>query len=291
MEVSRRGHSFRIETSIKKIYGSVNNCLNYFGLERDRKVVTIEGLVSEVLSYKEKGIDISYSNMIKINPQLVSNASNKYKSWNKFLESNNITYSPKRQSFKKETVKARLDAIYKEYGELSYPLIKKVDSSLLFYAHQKYGNIEDFYIEMGYDPKDWMDYDTQVGKGRKFELIFKDILTALSIEHIHNKQFIKGIRPDFQLKDNVWVDCKLSSWTSSTKSTVTRYTPYCDKLIIVYLRGKKRKLYEYADYNVEFRKIDEYYPLLEKINRQDLISEIVNILNTSESVTTERLIP
>ncbi|MNF84151.1 hypothetical protein D3C84_665000 [compost metagenome] len=229
--------------------------------------------------------------MIQVDSALVSSINNRFKSWNKFLTDNDIDFNPKRQEYSKESIKERLIKVLEEYGEINYNVLKENDSSILFYANYNYNSLEDFFVDMGFNPKDWMDFDTQKYKGKLFELKFKEVLEALNVTFIHNKHFNKKIRPDFQLENDVWIDCKLSSWTQSTKTTVSKYTEYCEKLIIVYLRGNKRKLYEYEDYNVEFRKVDYYFPLLEKINRQDLISEIVNILNTSESVTTERLIP
>lgn len=279
----------RLELSIKKTYGSVKEGLKHFGLERDYKAKTKRDILNEILKYQELGIDLCYSNMIQVDSALVSNVGNKYKSWNKFLMDNAIQFESKRKPYTKDSIKERLDAVLTEYGEINYSVLKKVDSSILTYAHTNYDSLQDFYVDMGYKPEDWLDFDSQKYKGRLFELRFKDVLEALDIPFIHNKYYNKKIRPDFQLNDGIWIDCKLSSWTQTIKDTVIKYSDHCEKLIIVYLRGNKRKIYEYKEYNVEFRKIDYYFPLLREIGRQDLISEIINILNTSESVTTERL--
>lgn len=270
----------RLEQSLKKVYGSVNDGLTYFGLERDTKIVTKESLLKKIYEYQENGIDLCYSNMITQDSVLVNNSISKFKSgWNKLLTDLEIDFIPKRIPYSKESISERLHSISKEYGVLNYGLISEIDSSILYCADTNYDRLEDFYIDMGYNPKECMDFDTQKSRGRRFELVFREILRALNINHTHNKYLNNGsIRPDFQLEGNIWIDTKLSSWTESTKKTVKKYNPYCDKLIIVYLRGNKRKLYEYSQYNVEFRKIDYYYPLLENINRQDLIFKCQDVL-------------
>ena len=283
----------RLEQSIKKLYGSVQNGLDYFGLTRDSRRVTKDGIVEKIKLYSSQGIDMIYSNMVNVDSALVSNATKKFKKgWHELLLELNIPFDAKRKAYSKESIQSRLNSLYEEFGEMNYSLIKKHDSSILFYAHSNYKSIENFYLDMGFDPIECMDYDTQKIKGRQFELVFLEMLEAFNIEFKHNRHYNSDIRPDFQLDENIWIDCKLSSWTQTIKQTIEKYTPHCEKLIIVYLRGNKRKLYEYENYNVEFRKIDYYYPSLIKINRQDLINKFNNILNnTSESVTTERLMP
>lgn len=143
---------------------------------------------------------------------------------------------------------------------------------------------------MGINPSDCMDESKQTIKGFMFEKVFKEVLELLGLEFKYNKYFDKTIRLDFQLNNDVWIDCKLISWTKTIEETIEKYTPNCNKLIIVFLRGNKKHLKQYENEKVEFRKIDCYYPFLNQINRQDLIEEFNSILNNEflESVTTKR---
>lgn len=269
----------RLEISIKKLYGSVENCLKHFGLERDIKRVTKDQIIKKIKEYSEQGVDLCYSNMMVVDPTLVYDAQRKFKkSWHKVLDDLKVPYTAKRLNYSRENIKQRLYAILEEFDEINYNLIKQNDSSILNYAYANYDSLEDFYADMGLNPIECMDFDTQKYKGKMFELTFKEVLDALGIPYQYNKYYNEEIRPDFQLDDGIWIDCKLSSWTQTIKHTVKKYTPYCNKLIIVYLRGNKRKLYEFKDYNVEFRKVSYYYPYLKEINRQDLIDKLESII-------------
>lgn len=286
----------RLERSIKKRYGSVEKCFEILNLKRDRKRVTEESIKEEIINHIKNGHDLHYSNMIKIDSALVSNGTKKYNmGWHELLDLFSFEYQAIRKPFSYESIKDRLDDINNKFGTVNYSVLKEHDSSILFYAHQNYGSIMEFMEDMGYDYNEYSDTSINIRNGFHFEHAFKEILDALKIKNIHNKKFDDGVRPDFQLENNIWIDCKLSSWTFSTEDTVKRYLEYCDEIIIVYLRGVPYSFKGYEKYNVKFYNVSHFYPMLEKINRQDLIYKCQGILSETselqESVTTERSIP
>lgn len=284
----------RLEQSIKKIYGSVQQGLEHFGLTRDTVRHSEKSIIRDIYSLSEEIEDMSYTNALSKNKTLVYNATNILKKgWHNILIDLNIDFESKYKQLDRENVAIRLRKIYDSEGEINYPLIQKYDSSILYYAYENYENIVEFYLDMGIDPNDCMDFSKQTVKGFAFEQVFKKLLDLMQVEYVFNSPFQEGLRPDFRLNRGTWIDCKLSAWTSSIEDTVERYTPHCDKLIIVFLRGEYRHLPETNNSKVVFRKIDYYYPFLHQINRQDLIEEFENIINNdkfTESVTTERLI-
>lgn len=285
---------YRLETSMKKIYGSVREGLKIFNLKSDRIRHSKKSLEKKIREYSNQGLDMFYTSMMNIDSTLIYNSTNVYKmGWHSILDLLGVEYEAKRRPYCKESIQERLRVVEKRAGIANYKTIQMHDASILHYAYENYGNMKDFYIDMGMNPNDLMDFSKQTLKGFEFEKTFKKLLDLLQIEYISNKVYKdKKIRPDFRLNNNVWIDCKLSAWTFSIGDTIENYTPYCEKLIIVFLRGEYKHLPEIDNAKVEFRKIDYYYPFLREINRHDLIEDFENIQNNDflESVTTERLI-
>lgn len=99
-----------------------------------------------------------------------------------------------------------------------------------------YGSVENCFEKLSFK-RDIYSNDILIMMGRKFEELFKDILKDLEIEFEYQKLLPNGCIPDFTLCNNdIIIDTKLSSWTTSISDDVSNYTDYCNKLIIVYLR-------------------------------------------------------
>ncbi|WP_368900868.1 hypothetical protein [Oceanobacillus oncorhynchi] len=280
-------NDLRLEISIKKLYGSVKNCLEFYGLERDTARVTKEGLIKDIRQLSDKGLNLTYTFMEKNHSKLMSNATNKFNmGWYDLLDNLEINYTAKRKKFTKETIKKRLDNIYKEVGNIRYHTIKDADSSILYFAYQYYESLIDFYTDMGYDHNDFLDLSLQTNKGFAFERIYKEVLDLLGLKYKFNKYVDNcdsNVRPDFQMEDGIWIDCKLSAWTKTIEDTILKYSPYCKQLKIVFLRGHESDLAEIKEiYNdVEFISFDNYKPFLIKLGRQDIIEKSEIIIRNS----------
>lgn len=188
--------------------------------------------------------------------------------------------------YQKDTVVIKKDDLiskikhYSDEGiDLCYTNMMDVDCTLVHNSTNKFGigwNALLDKLGIEFTP---MDRIKSVEQGLMFEKEFKNLLDIMNIKYIYNKNIDASSRPDFQLENNILLDCKLSAWTNSIPYTIDKYIDKCDKLIIVFLRGEYRHL-EYIDNTkVEYRKIEYYYPYLESINRHDVIDNFNNILN------------
>ena len=263
-------------------------------MERDRVRHSKKSIEKDIKELSKNTQDMSYTNIISLNPKLVHNATNIYKkSWYDVLDYLEIPYEAKRKKFTRSSIENRLKSVKDKAEIINYKTIQKYDGSILCYVYDNYESIVDFYVDFGIDVNESMDFSKQTIKGFTFEKTFKKMLDILEIRNKFNRYAVNNtIRPDFQLEKGLWIDCKLSAWTSTIEETIEKYTPHCEKLIIVFLRGEYKHLPEVNHPKVEFRKVDYYYPFLESIDRQDIIEEFHHIITNdkfSESVTTERL--
>lgn len=113
----------------------------------------------------------------------------------------------------------------------------------------------------GYDPYEHTQGNTiYTDAGLKFEYVLGDILNELNVDY--EKYAHEHWNPDFVLKDNVWVDAKLSYWTEYNEM-LTKYLPHCNELIVVYMRGPV--LDETVEGGLPHRKMS-VYKLLDKLD-------------------------
>lgn len=183
---------------------------------------------------------------------------------------------------KKDDIVTSIKNYEKSGIDLCYTNMLNVDCKLVHNATNKFGigwNALLEKLEINFKP---MDKRLSIEQGLKFEYTFKKMLDALNIKYIHNKHIDESSRPDFQLENNILLDCKLSSWTSSIPYTVNKYKDKCEKLIIVFLRGEHKHIEVELNDKLEFRKIDYYYEKLININRQDIIDEFKKILKNEK---------
>jgi hypothetical protein len=92
--------------------------------------------------------------------------------------------------------------------------------------------------ENGYDTRKMLLF-TLSNLGRDFEKITDQLMSELNV--LYEKYEHDVLNPDYVLKNNIWVDSKLSEWSIKNCNTVQRYVPYCKLLTIVFLRGCKQK--------------------------------------------------
>lgn len=285
----------KLERSIKKVYGSVENCLKALNLERDYRFVDKDYIESTIWEYYNKGVDLSYSNMMQHDPKLIYNVGNHYDvGYHDLLKNMGISFNEKRIPYTHDSIKQRLEYIYKTHNTLRYAVVKENDPSILYYAHNKYGSYEKLLIDMGYDVSEFIDYDTLKSKGFQFESLVRDILIALGYKISYNK-VIGNYRPDFITDDNVIIDAKLSAWTQSIDDTISKYTNTSSHIKIIYLRGDKLNKWSNDEYkDIEFIKVHSLFNELSAINRHDLIDRVLQLESSlkndsnQESATTTR---
>lgn len=109
--------------------------------------------------------------------------------------------------------------------------------------------------------------------GLEFQKILGNIFKILDINFLENKE-VNGLKPDFRLDNEIWIDAKLSQWTSSIDNTIKKYKDYCNELIIIYFRGYSDEI-DRED-NVKVISIYKYLNDL-GINEESIIYEWLNI--------------
>lgn len=272
----------RLENHLKRNHGSVKLALEYYNLEKDTRLVPYDSLVNSILKLEKDGFDLSYSNMILTNSKIVYTMTSKLKkSWYECLDEIGVKYESKYiLEYTRDIIISKLEKIKKEHREINYSLIKKYDPALSTYIDTRYDSILDFYVDFNMKPEEHMDFELQRLKGYLFERYFKELLEDLNIEFEYNKHICNNkLRPDFILENNIFLDCKLSSWTSTIDSTIEKYLPHCSKLIIVVLRGNINHLQkEYT--NIEFKTVYYYLDKLENNKRQYYLEKFNSILNS-----------
>lgn len=242
----------RLEISMKKTYGSVNNGLKALGYERSRKKATKETINERIVELQNKGVSLSYKSISSIEPSLIASVSRVYGlSWNKFLSENNLQSHKIRRDYNEIEIKNRLQTIVNKHGNLKQETVRRFDSSLCYYASSVCGGYEKMIEKFGLQDY-WEPHNAiNIKRGKLFELLVKEYLEEIGIDFRYNQVIgnhkEKGcIRPDFNLGDEV-VDCKLSTWTPSIEETINKYTPHFSRIVIVYLRGKKSITEKYRE--------------------------------------------
>lgn len=268
---------------LKNNFSSIDEGLSHYGYVNQYKVnhKNIRDRLEEHLS---KDGDMSFRYMSENDLKLVNDIRNRFSSYYEGLDYYQTPYKRAYNVISEENIVKRIKTVIENNGTVNYTILKKEDPSVLHYSYKVFDSFDNMLKELGFDEYITEHPSTLIRKGREFESIFKEILETLDVEHLYNKT-INDVRPDFRLTNNVWIDTKLSTWTPSIQETIDKYSPECDKLLIVYLRGET-DIINY--YNIpKNTKIVSVYSLTKSlpedkrnkiINRLQSIEE--NILNT-----------
>jgi hypothetical protein len=139
-----------------------------------------------------------------------------------------------------ENTKRQLMRWIREGKPVNYTAIAHRHKGLIVAARKYYGNYEGLFSACGLD-YDVYRTDTTLASfyGRALEDVFENILSDLEIKYVRQPE-ISDCHPDF-VSGRTWYDAKLSEWTINFAdcTTVKKYEPHCDSLIIVFLRGNK----------------------------------------------------
>ncbi|MBR8661134.1 hypothetical protein [Brevibacillus sp. NL20B1] len=146
-------------------------------------------------------------------------------------------------------------------------------------AARCFGSYENALRAIGEDIRDHvceLKYDSFMGK--KFERVVARMFADLGRGYLYQKRLANGtIMPDFYDEaTNTFIEIKLSSWTVFTSGTIEKYTPYCEHLVVVYLRGDDIG-HDVA--KMEMRHISSYYEELRSNGLSHYIDEFTELLN------------
>jgi hypothetical protein len=148
-------------------------------------------------------------------------------------------------------------------------------------AERYFGSYENALKAIGENYEDHVEdhvYTSYVGK--IFEKLVHKMFEDLGFNYHYQYRGFDGIVPDFYDEENsIILDTKLSSWSVFNCDTISKYSPYCKKIIIVYLRGEDIK---HKIPNLELISVDYYFDDLRKKGLGNYIDEI-NKLRTAIS--------
>lgn len=275
---------------LRRKFGSIDNGLEYYGLENQYKV-THKKIERKLRYYSDKGYTLSFTEMRKVDPKLVDAVRSRFSSYYEGLDYYGVKYTRKYNVISRENIKERLKDIKEEFGTINYSITKRSDPTVLHYSYENFNSFDEMLNEFGYSEYVEPHPDILVQSGWEFEKICCEILDILDIEYKFNKSAGK-YRPDFQLKNGVWMDSKLSIWTPTIQKTIDNYSPQCEKLIIVYMRGDEDMLRYYTLHkNTEIISVKELINRLPDDDRnsiEDKIKSIENDISNIRTVTTKR---
>jgi len=182
--------------------------------------------------------------------------------------------------FKKifQTVKSNnWECLSRTYDGAKVPLELRCDKGHEF-PMTKWG------IESGYLCPVCNPIDKKTREGYAHEELCKEALIVLGYEgygitadkyELSTGDNGESCMPDFVLfgLERTWFDAKRSNFTMNVRETIKKYSPHCDDLCIIYLRGKPRS----PKGKVRFLPITHFYKRLKKIQQFDLIQDIENL--------------
>jgi hypothetical protein len=231
--------------AILKKYKSLANAIDSLGIHFDNHSVKLhnywdkEKILQEISSLIESGVDLS-SGYVQTNHRKLYRACLKiYGSWGETLYELGIDYKKvmKITRWNKDKIISTIQELFNSETNLTYSKISLLRNDLYLASTRHFGSLESAINEAGVSHLiSSEDSYTTADCGRKFENLLTKILLELGINFERNVR-VDDCRPDYVLKNDVWIDAKLSQWTTFSSETITKYEPKCKFLTIIFMRG------------------------------------------------------
>jgi hypothetical protein len=283
---TRKKHGSLIFASFKH-FGGWDSALDAAGINSSQyrrqkpfRYWTAERVKSEITRLNDIGEDLSYVSIRKKYVSLSHFAEVKFGGWYAALEACNITSDDYRKQktagyWTKDRVLHDIRELSKFGEDLSYGAMEEKYTALIKGATKAFGKYEKAVIAAGFDyEKIKKNTILEAALGRAFEIYLEQMLEALEWKVEVQKYFAFGddaCRPDFvDSKTGSWIDAKVDSWSSGVAQTILKYLKYCDNLMIIHLKGKKRN---WDTDNVMIMPVSDFYEDLTGCGREDLIRD------------------
>ncbi|WP_299831694.1 hypothetical protein [uncultured Metabacillus sp.] len=228
-------------------FGSIKSAIEFSGLNyedtKQNHSWSKEKVINNLLKRYQNGLSMSVKSISLENPSLYSASKRFFKCYKNALLNCGLTYDDvgERKDWNKDKVIIELKKRFKSGKPMSVDILSSEDSSLLNACIRYFNTYKEAIeaCELNYED---IREDTELSRiyGFKFEELLRSILQELKLTH--TKGFNKEIRPDIVLKNNQWMDAKLSEHTIFNCKTIEKYEPHCSLLTIVYLRGNKNRV-------------------------------------------------
>jgi hypothetical protein len=228
---------------------------------------TRERIINEIVELERNGEDLSLSYNYDHRSRLLAAAARYFGTWENAVEEAGIPYDEKRRQHKFYSKKEIIDAIReieaKGY-DLNWVSFRGANSALAAAARKRFGNWETAIRAAGFEydqiRRNWY---LETFKGALFEDCLRALFDVMGRRVDYQRIFRfedESCIPDFyDLDSGLWIDAKLDSWGVGIVPTIEKYLRYTDRLLIVYLKGRKRS---WRDNSVEFDPVRQFYPEL-----------------------------
>jgi hypothetical protein len=159
--------------------------------------------------------------------------------------------------------------------DLSYSAMAEHDTALIHGAERAFGKYEKAFQPAGMDyEKIRKDKMMESFIGHVFEEYLEEMMSVLGWKVRAQQRVRTGkdvVRPDFVESDTgKWIDAKVDSWSPGVAATILKYLEFRDEILIIYLKGKKRK---WPSSDAEIRPVSDYFPALLANGREDLVHD------------------
>jgi hypothetical protein len=221
---------------------AVESCgLNYETIKKQESW-NKEKVINILKNMQENNIPLNASHIQKENTHLYSAMYRLFGSFRKAIAASGLNYNEimKVKHWTKDEIISSLLLRYKHGLPLNSTTLEKENESLYTACRNFFGSYEQAinsaninYLEVREDIK-MINYF-----GYEFESLVGDVLSDLRITY--RKKLNRKYQPDFIVKNNIWMDAKLSEWTVYKQDTIQKYEPMCKMLFIIYLRGDEEK--------------------------------------------------
>ncbi|OXS54895.1 hypothetical protein B0G93_13150 [Bacillus sp. V-88] len=269
-------------------------------VQKFRTLYSKEYVISELIKVKRSNGYISRKTIREHNKAIEDACYNRFGSLKEAIEQSGFRYETELEIAREEWLKKQLevqlkwskeDVIFEiknlhNNGErLNSSYARQFHSSLYDGACNRYGSWEDAVTEAGIEYDKIREDRYQSSRyGMVFEKIVDDLLLEVGINY--QKYQHDRWNPDYVIKNNIWIDAKLSQWGVFRSKTIQRYKEHCSMLFIIYLRGRRGEVSDIV-YDGKVRFISVYYyikqlPLRRRYYYQEKLSRIEAALSEFE---------
>lgn len=198
-------------------------------------------IYNELLEFKSQG-KLYSTNVNNDNPHLYNTIYRYFESWGNCLDYFGLQENDtKRRRFKDNIqIINEINKIHNKGYRLSYGNMIHRYPKLYRRAMKIFGSWANAVNASGIDYYNDIITDSSlyINSGLEFEFVLGEILQELGVNF--NKYQHEYLRPDFVMRNECWLDAKLSEWTVFSSETIEKYEPQCKLLTIVFLRGSKQ---------------------------------------------------
>jgi len=254
----------------------------------DKRRWTDEEVIETFKNLKQDGHDVSPKSLCLSHLSLYAQISDRFGNYKTFLESLGYDYKElcKRRSWTKDEVKEELLKRVKNEESLLSSVLLNDHFALYKACRTVFGSYKNALDYCGISYVDVVgDMNIASTYGFVFEQTLSNMFDALGRNYIRHSRSVDNIIPDFYNdSENEIIDAKLSSWTVFHSDTIEKYSPHCDKLVIVYLRGPS---IQKKTPGMELRHVSYYYEELRKNGLDKFITVFNDLLSSLESAEKE----